>query len=80
MVVYRNQQYKSIVVNTPKGLFVYADVELLEALERDNELGNNLDNQIAFYVTAEELEEMESLKDNFLKLSEYCLKHDIYLG
>lgn len=75
---YRGKLYDSVEVIIDGRITVYAEEALTDDMEQNNDLCCDLDNEIDFYPTSEQLVEIERLKDDKEKLVDYLEAEEIY--
>ena len=76
---YKGKKYAvvEIKVNDAASL-VYAEEALSKAMEEHNDLGCELDCQIVFYPTFDQIFELTQIKDDLAAVEKYCKENDIY--
>ena len=79
-IEYRGKKYKSLEVTIDGIYHYYAEVSLNDDIVANNEEGCNLDLQIIFYPSSDELEEMSKYveRNDIEGLKKYLRENDIY--
>ena len=83
MLNYKGKDYLSCELWLKDNYFFYAESSLNEAMEENSELGCDLDCQICYYPTHEQMEQLVAFKKNNIDediILQFCKNNDIFVG